>query len=142
MSSSNYLFVYGTLRRNHAPSEVADIMKSLEFVSEGTAPGYVVDFGDYPGAVFEPHSTSVVQGEVFKLPKSPQILKKLDRYEEFQPSRPRQSLFIREIATVETSNGEQLNCWVYRINTPAPKKRMTQKRSIRRVTAPSKRVAR
>jgi gamma-glutamylcyclotransferase (GGCT)/AIG2-like uncharacterized protein YtfP len=142
MSSPKYLFVYGTLRRKHAPPEITDVVNSLELVSEASVPGNIFDLGEYPGAVFEPNSQSIVHGEVFKLPNNPKILRKLDNYEEFKPENPEKSLFIREVATALTGDGQYLNCWVYRINSQFLKKRTTRKRPVRPVRAASKRAAR
>lgn len=142
MSSPKYLFVYGTLRRNETPPEVTGLMGSLELVGAGSVPGHIFDLGEYPGAIFDPTSTSRVRGEIYKLPKSPQFLRKLDSYEEFDPNSPRQSLFIRVNTAVETNNGERLNCWAYRINSNRLKKRSSRKASVKPIRRSSARASR
>ena len=111
--------------------EMAVVMRRLEFVSKGSAAGHVLDLGGYPGAVFDQKSASTIQGEIYQLPGNPQVLRKLDVYEEFRPSSPRQSLFIREAVPVQTADGKKLNCWAYRFNAEKPKKRAPRKRTVR-----------
>ena len=63
-----HLFVYGTLRRNHAPPELWDLMKSLRWIGKASAQGQLYDLGEYPGAVFNSDSRNKIEGEVYKLP--------------------------------------------------------------------------
>jgi len=142
MPSPRYLFVYGTLLRDRTPSEMAGVMRSLEFVSEGSASGRVLDLGSYPGALFDRKSTSNVHGEIYKLPANSDALRKLDVYEEFRPRYPRQSLFIRESVPVQTTDGKKLNCWAYRFNTDRLKKRAPRKQAVRASRATSRRATR
>ena len=134
MSAPKYLFVYGTLRRDHVPAEMADLMQRLDFIGEGSLPGRVIDLGSYPGAVFDESSRSKVEGEIYKLPPNSHVLRKLDIYEEFRPSRPRHSLFIREPVFVRTSDGKNLSCWAYRFNTEKLKKRRVSRKQPRKTS--------
>jgi gamma-glutamylcyclotransferase (GGCT)/AIG2-like uncharacterized protein YtfP len=118
-----HLFVYGTLRRTHAAPEATTLMRDLEFVSEASTPGTIFDLGNYPGAIFDPESTTEVRGEVYRLPVNPDVLKKLDEYEEFNRRSPRQSLFLREAVVVRTTEGKKLSCWAYRFNSDKQKKK-------------------
>ena len=138
-----YLFVYGTLRRAHTPPEAAPLMRDLEFISEASTPGTMFDLGDYPGAIFDPESGSEVKGEVYRLPLNLDVLKKLDRYEEFKPRNPRQSLFVRQVIVVRTPDGKKLSCWAYRFNSDKLKKKAGQrKQPVRTLRAASRRAAR
>ena len=142
MPSPRYLFVYGTLRRDHSPTEMAGVMRSLEFVGEGSAAGHVLDLGSYPGAVFDQKSASTIQGEIYKLPTNSQVLRKLDVYEEFRPRSPRQSLFIRQSVPVQTADGKRLNCWAYRFNTERLNKRAPRKQTVRASRTAGRRASR
>ena len=142
MASPKYLFVYGTLRRNHTPPEMAGLMRGLEFIGKGSARGSIHDLGAYPGAVFDQVSASEVQGEIYKLPANPDVLRKLDVYEEFRPKYPRQSLFIRESVSVQTGDGKSLNCWAYRLNTDKLKKRAPRKQTVRTSRVATRRASR
>ena len=110
---------------------MSSVMESLEYVGEGSAPGKIFELGSYPGAVFEAQSKTSVPGEVYKLPPNQKILSKLDSYEEFRATRPRQSLFIRESIIVRTNSGAKLACWAYRYNTDRLKKRAPQKHAVK-----------
>lgn len=126
-SSPKYLFVYGTLRRNHTPPEMADLMRSLEWIGKGSVPGRIYDLGDYPGAIFDQTSTNEIQGEIYKLPTDGKALEKLDEYEEFRPSRPNSSLFVRVCVPVRVKRGKRLNCWAYRFNPKKKEKSASRK---------------
>ena len=114
--------MYGTLRRSHTPPEMTAVMRRLEWVGRGSVLGRVYDLGDYPGAVFDQRSSEEIQGEVYKLPMDGKVLEKLDAYEEFQPSRPEDSLFIRVSISVQVKTGKRLKCWAYRVNPKKLKK--------------------
>jgi gamma-glutamylcyclotransferase (GGCT)/AIG2-like uncharacterized protein YtfP len=142
MPSPKHLFVYGTLRRHRRPPEISGLMDGLEFVAEGSAPGRVLELGSYPGAIFDQEARTTVRGEVYKLPAGQKVLRKLDGYEEFRPTRPWDSLFIRESIAVKISSGEQITCWAYRFNTDRSKKRVPQKQSVKTLRAASTRISR
>ena len=118
-------------------------MRDLEFISEASTPGKVLDLGAYPGAIFDSDSLGEIKGEVYRLPLNSQVLKKLDEYEEFNRKHPRQSLFVREAIVVRTSDGKKLSCWAYRFNSDKLKKKTVQrKQSVRTVRAASRRAVR
>ena len=113
---SEYLFSYGTLLPQHAPSEVGGIVSKLRHFGEGTVRGVLYDLGDYPGAVLDPSSDKRILGTVFRLPEDPNILVEFDRYEGFNPSTPGTSLFLRKRYPVELATGPTLECWIYDYN--------------------------
>jgi len=118
-------------------------MRDLEFISEASTPGTMFDLGEYPGAIFDPESSSEVKGEVYRLPVNPDVLKKLDEYEEFNRKSPRLSLFVREAIVVRTNEGKKLSCWAYRFNPDKLKKKAVQrKQAVRTVRAASHRAVR
>ena len=113
---SEYLFSYGTLLPEHAPSEVAETVAQLRRVGKGSVRGVLYDLGEFPGAVLDESSRKKIVGTVFLLPDGAKILRKLDEYEGFKPRAPRRSLFIRKRYPVTLSNGRTLHCWVYLYN--------------------------
>jgi gamma-glutamylcyclotransferase (GGCT)/AIG2-like uncharacterized protein YtfP len=113
---SDYLFLYGTLLPNQAPSEVSALIRKLRKVGEGHVPGRLYDLGDYPGAILDARSETNVTGEVFALPDGQSILPDLDSYEDFDPADRRTSLFVRERHPIMLSDGRRLECWVYVYN--------------------------
>jgi gamma-glutamylcyclotransferase (GGCT)/AIG2-like uncharacterized protein YtfP len=116
----NGLFVYGTLLPGRAPSEIADVVDALTPIGKGTILGRLYDFGDYPGVVLGDNANEKVQGEVFVLPSDPQVLARLDDYEEYHPQNPEGSLFKRLRTTVTLLNGSRESCWVYVYNRALP----------------------
>ena len=102
------LFIYGSLRRGEPMFEELGLERALEYVSEGTFRGDLYDLGDYPGAV---PADGVVRGEVYRI-KDVSILDALDRYEEFDPDNPEDSLFVRQRIHIRGA-GE---AWTYLYN--------------------------
>lgn len=113
---SEYLFTYGTLQPGMAPQEIAEAVNKLQPVGEGFVRGTLYDLGEFPGAVFDPRSTQKISGMVFRLPDDRRVLQQLDDYEEFDPSSPDNSLFVRALHPVELSNGQSIPCWIYLYN--------------------------
>lgn len=113
---SDCLFAYGTLQPDDAPDELASTLAELRPVGEGFVQGVLYDLGDYPGAVLDPSSKRRIFGTVFQLPGDPNVLRKLDDYEAFDPRAPDKSLFIRRMQPVTLATGHTLQCWVYEYN--------------------------
>ncbi len=114
--ASEYLFAYGTLHPEHAPEEVADLVRRFEPVGQGTVPGTLYDLGSYPGAVLDDGSPRRISGTVFRLPAGNDVLPRLDDYEGFDPQVPHASLFIRRLHQADLDGGGTLPCWIYEYN--------------------------
>jgi len=110
------LFVYGTLHPNRAPAEIENIAKKMVRVGKGTIAGTLHHFEDSPALTPGGKSRKRVHGSIFALPDDPEILRKLDQYEEYQPEDPANSLFIRAKRLVTFENGTRRFCWVYVYN--------------------------
>ena len=115
---SEHLFLYGTLLPTEAPKEIASILKRFRRLGSAHVRGRLYDFGKYPGAVLDPPSRTIIHGELVALPSDERILEALDRYEEFDPSDPEGSLFIRKKAKVWMANGSNRESWIYVYNRP------------------------
>jgi len=113
---SQHLFIYGTLLPGEAPEEIASIVKRLRRLGSARVRGRLYDFGEFPGAVLDPSSRTMVYGELVALPSDEGILEALDRYEEFDSSDPKRSLFIRKKAKVWMANGSSREGWIYVYN--------------------------
>jgi gamma-glutamylcyclotransferase (GGCT)/AIG2-like uncharacterized protein YtfP len=116
---SDYLFAYGTLRPGFAPQEMAPTVAKLRVVREGFVSGNLYDLGTCPGAMLDPTSAKKIFGIVLELPDDPDVLRRLDEYEEFDPALPQQSPFIRVPCAVEIPPGGTLQCWIYVYNRNA-----------------------
>ena len=113
---NEHLFLYGTLIPDRAPSEVSGIVKRFRHLGRGYIRGRLYDFGDYPGAVLDPSSETLVHGQLVELPPGQSVLDVLDRYEEFDSSNPTASLFIRKKAKIMLADGRSHEGWVYVYN--------------------------
>jgi len=129
---TQYLFVYGTLDPERAPSEIAHAVARLSPVGEASVPGVLYDFGEYPGAVFNQASKRKIFGRVFRIPDDPKVLRQLDEYEGFAPSDTDNSLFVRELRPVKLAGGRTLPCWVYVYNRPPGNARQVRGGALRR----------
>ena|SRR5437762_9414372 len=110
------LFVYGTLHPDSAPPEIADVARTLEYVSPATVGGCLHDLGEYPGLVLDDSpDTPRVSGDIFRVSDGA-TLAALDAYEGFHVSDPAGSLFQRTHATVTLPDGSARSCWVYIYN--------------------------
>jgi gamma-glutamylcyclotransferase (GGCT)/AIG2-like uncharacterized protein YtfP len=113
---SQHVFIYGTLLPGEAPEEIASIVKRLRRLGSARVRGRLYDFGEFPGAVLDPSSRTMVYGELVALPSDEGLLEALDRYEEFDSSDPKRSLFIRKKAKVWMANGSSREGWIYVYN--------------------------
>jgi gamma-glutamylcyclotransferase (GGCT)/AIG2-like uncharacterized protein YtfP len=113
---SRYLFVYGTLLPDLAPSSLRELVGQLRPIGPASTSGCLYDLGAFPGAIREDESETRVQGEVFELPADPDLLAILDAYEGFDPSNPGTSLFVRVRRSVTLAGGDAICCWVYVYN--------------------------
>jgi len=77
---SQHLFLYGTLLPGEAPNEIASIVKRFRRLGSAHVRGRLYDFGEFPGAVLDPSSRSLVHGELVLLPSDGRILEALDQY--------------------------------------------------------------
>ena len=113
---SQRLFLYGTLLPSEAPKEIASIVKRLRRLGSAQVRGRLYDFGDFPGAVLDASSRTTIHGQLVALPADVRVLEALDRYEEFDPSDPKKSLFLRKKVMVQMANGSTREGWIYVYN--------------------------
>jgi gamma-glutamylcyclotransferase (GGCT)/AIG2-like uncharacterized protein YtfP len=114
----DYIFVYGTLRRD-ANSEMHHVLvQYAEFVSDATYRGKLYQIDYYPGAVPSDNPDDVVQGEVYLLHQADIVLSLLDRYEECGPDFPEPNEYNRRKQSVLLKDGRTITAWVYIYNHP------------------------
>lgn len=113
---SQHLFLYGTLLPSEAPEEIASIVKRFRRLGSAHVRGRLYDFGEFPGAVLDSSSRTMIHGELVALPSDERILEALDRYEEFDPVAPKKSLFIRKKVRVLMADGSRRESWIYVYN--------------------------
>ena len=112
----DYIFVYGTLKRD-ADTEMSRLLaKQAEFVGIASYQAKLYKIADYPGAIPSDNPNDQVPGEIYRLPESGNVLSILDRYEEFGPEFPEPNEYIRQKQTVLLINGRNIAAWVYIYN--------------------------
>lgn len=113
-----FLFVYGTLRRDSRHEMYRLLARHADFVGDAVFQGrlYLVD--DFPGAVPSEAATDLVHGELYILDAPDLVLPRLDEYEEFDPARPEASLYRRQRERVTLADGSAINAWIYLFNRP------------------------
>src|SRR5882672_4470886 len=114
---SEFLFVYGTLRRGLPLYPHLDAAKA-RFIGEGRIVGRLFDLGEYPGATPDPKRFSTVRGEVHELYDPPGTLAILDDIEGFDERRPERSFFERRETDVTLDSGARVRAWVYFYRRP------------------------
>ena len=117
----NLLAVYGTLRRRSIFHKLPVAAARLQFFSCGLVGGRLFWQRTYPALI---QDRGIAQVELFRI-VDPSVLADLDRYEEFDSSNLRASLFVR---TQVLLLNPQVRAWVYFLNLQIP--RGTQQRDI------------
>jgi gamma-glutamylcyclotransferase (GGCT)/AIG2-like uncharacterized protein YtfP len=110
-----YLFLYGTLLQPEPDKELALVVNRFHRIGAGSVRGRLYDFGDYPGAVIDPSSNTSVHGELVELPEDESVFA-LDEYEEFNPTNPQHSLFVRTEVRIQLTDGQNVDAWMYVYN--------------------------
>lgn len=108
---TDYIFVYGTLRRACATGAHQTYLAGAEFIAPAKINGKLFKVSYYPALVIDETAGSVV-GEIYQLASAEQ-LECLDNYEECTyPALPEQE-YQRLQVTVQTDAGKHLSVWVY-----------------------------
>lgn len=112
---SEYLFVYGSLKRGFGGKEVTGLANQMKWIGTAKVPGRLYDLGKYVGAIVENDLDSFVKGELLEIP-DPSVLKRLDEYEEYNPARVLSCLFVRRQVRARVENGREVDAWIYVYN--------------------------
>jgi|SRR5581483_3219072 len=115
---SEYLFVYGTLRKDvgHAMAQIP--ARHARFVGEATFHGQLFDLGNYPGAIPSENAQDLVYGEVYALEPlmRNRVLAILDEYEGCSCRSEVLSEFRRENVMITLNDGRRVFSWIYLYN--------------------------
>ncbi|MBD2702544.1 gamma-glutamylcyclotransferase [Spirosoma sp. BT702] len=124
MQDADYLFVYGTLRASFQNPFAQYLRQYSRYVGEGIFSGQLFDIGTYPGAIYQPDSSSFVRGDVYDISQhKSELLLRLDEYEGIGATFAQPQEYVREIITADCV-GETLRCWIYLYNFPVDGKRL------------------
>lgn len=116
--NKDYIFVYGTLRKDSKNQMYYILARYADFIGEGRFMGKLYNIGEYPGAVSSNDPDDVVRGEVYALRDPKQVLRVLDDYEGCGQDDPSPTEFRRERVLISLENGEKINAWIYIYNRP------------------------
>lgn len=115
---SEYLFAYGTLRRDAGDSRPRHLKNKTEFIGKATFQGRLYDVGGYPGVVPSDEPSERVQGEVFLVTDPKYTFRQVDEYEAYRPVNHGDGEYRREKLEVLLHSGETVNAWLYVYNLP------------------------
>jgi gamma-glutamylcyclotransferase (GGCT)/AIG2-like uncharacterized protein YtfP len=76
-----FIFVYGTLRKQMASDMYHVLANHCEYVSEGTMTGTLYEICGYPGAIESSNGNDKVFGELYKMLDRKLVLALFDDYE-------------------------------------------------------------
>lgn len=112
-----YLFVYGTLRKDCGNDLHRIIDRNSEFVGMAQFQGQMFQVADYPGIVSSDQPKDLVHGELYRLSNTIKLLNVLDEYEEFDLENEANSLFVRKKVPVSL-DGQTVEAYAYLYNRP------------------------
>ena len=113
-----FLFVYGTLRRDVGGEMYRLLARYSDFVGEAAYQGKLYKVTHYPGVVPSNDPADLVQGEVYRLRNPDLVLPRLDEYEECGPGFKEPTEYVRLSQEIQLRKGETLSAWVYVYNRP------------------------
>lgn len=116
--SSEYLFVYGTLRRGAGHAMAAVLAANSTPVGRAFFQGRLYRVSWYPGAVPSEAGGDRIVGDVFALDadSAEGLLSQLDEYEEARPAPGVPALYRRERRPVARADGREIDAWIYLFN--------------------------
>ncbi len=120
--NADYLFVYGTLRKNGGAALQPYLARHCSFTGQAFFQGRLFSLGAYPGLVASNCPEDRVVGELYQLPDATQadllndILACLDAYEECSADDPEPHEYSRVMASVSMEDNTKVNAWVYLYN--------------------------
>jgi gamma-glutamylcyclotransferase (GGCT)/AIG2-like uncharacterized protein YtfP len=114
--NSEYIFVYGTLRRDIKSEMYHLLARYAEFVDEATYQGKLYKIDYYPGVIPSNNHKDHVYGEVYKLLNPEIVLPRLDEYEECAPTFPEPTEYVRKKEKVTLKSGQIIWVWIYIYN--------------------------
>lgn len=122
-----YLFVYGTLRRNYDLKLKNKVAEHLQYIGQAKIGASLYDLGRYPGAIKDNKGSEVI-GDLFLLTDPERVLKILDKYEGIPGPEAKNTEFIRKKTSVRLRSGEEKKAWIYWYNfDPAAKIKIRHK---------------
>ena len=121
---TDYLFVYGTLRKHNSKSLFNLIESCCVFETEGYFKGKLYDIGSYVGAVISPDTQSKVYGELYKISNTEKVFRILDAFEGCSEQFAKPKEYVRKKIPVIINDGNPISSWAYLYNRDISKLRL------------------
>ncbi|MBD9356653.1 gamma-glutamylcyclotransferase family protein [Methylomonas albis] len=116
MNKPHYLFVYGTLRRDHQNQIQHPFLSTCLYINDASMRGELFAIDAYPGAIAA--GTTLVKGELYLMQDPEQTLSALDIYEECTAQFPEPHEYMRRELAVSLPDGQTISAWTYLYNRP------------------------
>jgi gamma-glutamylcyclotransferase (GGCT)/AIG2-like uncharacterized protein YtfP len=110
--SSQYLFVYGTLKSDAINTHAKRFHSQAQLIGTATWRGCLYLVTNYPAAVTSTNPQDRVIGELWRLIDFESTLQALDEYEECAPDSPLPHEYERLIQPIEI-NDQVIEAWIY-----------------------------
>ena len=112
----DFIFVYGTLRKQIVSDMHHVLTKHCDYLSDGVMRGRLYEVCGYPGAIESGDTNDKVYGELYKMNDPKLVLARLDEYEECSDIFPMPHEYSRKRLSIELGYGESVIAWVYLYN--------------------------
>jgi gamma-glutamylcyclotransferase (GGCT)/AIG2-like uncharacterized protein YtfP len=114
--ATEFIFVYGTLRKQIASDMYHVMANHCEYFSEGVMQGTLYEVCGYPGAIESSDANDKVGGELYEMLDRKLVLALLDEYEECSDSFSMPHEYSRKLISIELIGGGSVVAWVYLYN--------------------------
>lgn len=111
-----YIFVYGTLRKESATDMHNVLARHCEYLADGYMQGRLYEVAGYPGAIESDDINDKVYGEVYRIISAEDVLSLLDEYEGCTDKFPEPREYIRKALSIRLVSGDKVAAWVYIFN--------------------------
>ncbi|MEL5848648.1 MAG: gamma-glutamylcyclotransferase family protein [Candidatus Igneacidithiobacillus chanchocoensis] len=112
---NEFLFVYGTLRKFNNNDMHKLLNCNSDYIGEAYYKGKLYRVDDYPALIPSKDPRDIVIGEVYRL-KNIDVIKEIDRYEEYGEEFPTPNEFIRKKDFVTMKDKRKRECFIYFYN--------------------------
>ena len=114
--AAEFIFVYGTLRKQMASDMYHVLATYCDYFSDGVMRGKLYEVCGYPGAIESGDANDKVSGELYKMHDPKLVLAQLDEYEECSDRFPIPQEYSRKRLSIELGCGDSVVAWVYLYN--------------------------
>ncbi|MGJ4998179.1 gamma-glutamylcyclotransferase family protein [Bradyrhizobium sp. HKCCYLS3077] len=117
-TTSDLLFVYGTLMRGFDHPMARLLSANADFVAEASCRGRLYRIQHYPGLVLSEDAADIVHGELFRLHQPAPMLREFDMYEACGEGFEQPTEYLRQRLSVTLPDGSAREAWTYVYNWP------------------------